>query len=302
VTDIELRSLAPKYNKEYHQTYVIRLNAAVSDLRNRNIALTGSYGAGKSSILDAFITGQVNPADSPESKRQRFWQTIRRTRRHPAKVLRISINTLGPDKGEDLTNRIQKELVKQLVYRAKPGEVRSSEFARTPRLKWWRAGLDALGATVAIVGLLWLFGLRPAKDSLGTDGFWLPMVAMFVLVLGILWATRWYIGNRVVAQVSAGGASIALEGRSDSFFDKYLDELIAFFEATEPDIVIFEDLDRFDDPRIFDSLRELNTLVNSSAHWIDRPKRPLRFIYAIKDSLFEKLGDEQQEKDRDENQ
>lgn len=302
MTDIELRSLAPEYNEDHHQTYVSRLNAAVSDPRNKNIALTGRYGAGKSSILDEFINDQEKPAVSPTYKWQRIWQKLRQTSNRPTKVLRISINTLGPDRGEDLTNRIQKELVKQLVYRARPGEVRSSEFARTPRLRWWRAGLDALGVAVALVGLLWLFGLRPVKNSLGSDDFWLPMAALFLLVLGILWAIRWYIGNRVVAQVSAGGASIALEGKSDSFFDKYLDELIAFFEATEPDVVVFEDLDRFDDPRIFDSLRELNTLVNSSAHWRDRPDRPLRFVYAIKDSLFEKLGDEQQEKDEPANQ
>lgn len=301
MTDIELRSLAPEYNEDHHQTYVSRLNAAVSDPRNKNIALTGRYGAGKSSILDEFIKDQETPEteDRGNESSEESAKTTKKKRKKASskKVLRISINTLGPDKGEDLTNRIQKELVKQLVYRAKPGEVRSSEFARTPRLRWWRAGLDALAVAVVLVGLLWLFGLRPIKDSLGTDNFWLPMATLFFLVLGILWAIRWYIGNRVVAQVSAGGASIALEGKSDSFFDKYLDELITFFEATEPDIVVFEDLDRFDDPRIFDSLRELNTLVNSSAHWRNRPGRPLRFVYAIKDSLFEKLGDEQQEKD-----
>lgn len=291
MTDIELRSLAPEYIEDHHRTYVSRLNAAVSDSRNKNIALTGRYGAGKSSILDEFIKGQEKPdTKAPEEKKSK-------KKASPRKVLRISINTLGPDNGEDLTNRIQKELVKQLVYRAKPGELRSSEFARAPELTWWRAGLEAFIAAIVIVGLLWLFELRPNKDALGTDGFLWPMIAFFVLVFAILWAIRWYIGSRVVAQVSAGGASIALEGKSDSFFDKYLDELIAFFEATEPDIVVFEDLDRFDDPRIFDSLRELNTLVNTSAHWKHRQDRPLRFVYAIKDSLFEKLGDKQLEKD-----
>ena len=42
---------------------------------------------------------------------------------------------------------------------------------------------------------------------------------------------------------------------------------MAFFDATEPDFVVFEDLDRFDDPRIFDSLRELNIRVT-----VDGPK------------------------------
>ena len=292
MSDIELRSLAPNYEESHHKTYVSRLNAAVLDPRNKNIALTGRYGAGKSSILDQFIEVQARPKKKSRKDKKKGQKKTR-----SKKVLRISINTLGPDEGEDLTNRIQKELVKQLVYRAKPGEVRTSKFARAPELKWWWAGIHAFLVAVVLVGLLWLFGLRPNKDSLGANGLLWPMVAFFLLVFAILWAIRWYIGSRVVAQVSAGGASIALEGKDDSFFDKYLDELIAFFEATEPDLVVFEDLDRFDDPRIFDSLRELNNLVNTSAHWSNRMDRPLRFVYAIKDSLFEKLGDEQQEKD-----
>lgn len=297
LTEIQLRSLAPEYNKEHHKTYVSRLNAAVTDPRNKNIALTGRYGAGKSSILDQFIEDQEKPAKQPASKWQKFWRKIRPRSGDATTVLRISINTLGPDEGEDLTNRIQKELVKQLVYRARPGKVRTSKFARAPELKLWRAGIDALVVAMVVVGLFWLFGLRPIKDSLGGDSFLWPMLAFFVLAFVVLWILRWYVGSRVVAQVSAGGALIALEQKSDSFFDRYLDELVAFFEATEPDIVVFEDLDRFDDARIFDSLRELNNLVNTSAHWNARPDKPLRFVYAIKDSLFEKLGDEQQDKD-----
>lgn len=292
MSDVELRSLAPKYEDEHHKTYVSRLSAAVLDPRNKNIALTGRYGAGKSSILDKFVEVQERPETTSSAG-----QTKGQKKARPKKVLRISINTLGPDEGEELTNRIQKELVKQLVYRAQPGELSTSRFARAPKLTKRRAALDAFCVAAALIGLLWLFGLRPNKDSMGTDGFLLPMIAFFTLVFAVLWAIRWHTGSRVVAQVSAGGASISLEGKDDSFFDKYLDELITFFEATEPDIVVFEDLDRFDDPRIFDSLRELNTLVNTSAHWINRTDKPLRFVYAIKDSLFEKLGDEQQNKD-----
>lgn len=263
MTDIELRSLAPEYIDDHHKTYVSRLNAAVTDKRNKNIALTGRYGTGKSSIIEEFIKGQEQ--SSPWW--QRVWQKVRRASDKPKKVLRISITTLGPDKDEDLTNRIQKELVKQLVYRAKPGKIRRSEFSRTPELSWWRTILEAVLATTIVVGLLWLFGVRPNTEPFGTDDLLWPVIVFSALVFAALVFVRRYIGNHVVAQVSAGGASISLEGKSDSFFDKYLDELLAFFEATEPDIVVFEDLDRFNDPQIFDSLRELNTLVNTSAHW-----------------------------------
>lgn len=285
MNDVELRTLAPEYNADYHGTYVSRLNAAVEDPRNRNIALTGRYGSGKSSILDQFLSRQGAKA-AEEDKSDR-----------PKKTLRISINTLGPDDGEDLTNRIQKELVKQLVYRAKPGTLRTSRFARLPALTWWRAAIDAFIVAGALVGLLWLFGLRPDENALGTENYLLPMITLCTLAFLVLWGVRWHLGRRTVSQFSTGGASVTFEESTDSYFDKYLDELVAFFEATEPEIVVFEDLDRFDDPQIFDSLRELNTLLNASSHWIGRPDRPVRFVYAIKDSLFEKLGDGQQLKD-----
>ncbi|BCW70688.1 hypothetical protein NicSoilB8_17320 [Arthrobacter sp. NicSoilB8] len=265
-----MRSLAPAYGETQHSGYVRHLENAITDPKNRNIALTGRYGAGKSSVLDKFESDHLD------------------------KTLRISINTLGPDEDqEDLTNRIQKELVKQLVYRAKPGKLRRSRFARTAPLTRSLAFLQALCLTTIVLALLWLIGFRPGDSWFGgtTD----PSVKMalgalfFALVVVVVWVARWIIGDRIVSQVTTAGTTITLGEKPSTYFDGFLDEIVAFFDAVEPEYVIFEDLDRFDDPQIFDSLRELNTLINSSAHWKSR-SQPLRFIYAIKDSLFEQLG------------
>lgn len=277
---IKLQTLAPEYKEEQHATYVRHLTDAVDEPKNKNIALTGRYGSGKSSILDEFLSEQEG-----EGKR----------------ILRISINTLGPDDDEDLTNRIQKELVKQLVYRTNPGEIRRSRFARRNELTRWRALGEASLIGGVIVGLLWLFGIRPDPDALGTDHLLLPTLAFLLLLVVPAWAVRWFVGNRPISQFSTGGTSISFEKQPDSYFDEYLDEIVAFFDATEPDLVVFEDLDRFDDPQIFDSLRELNTLINASAQWKDGD-RPLRFIYAIKDSLFEKLGEGPGSNDQEKNE
>ncbi|MCR2818930.1 ABC transporter ATP-binding protein [Microbacterium sp. zg.Y1090] len=277
--DLKLRTLAPEYKDAHHSVYVRHLENAVQERRNRNIALTGRYGAGKSSVLDQF------------------------ERNHRDKTVRISISTLGPDDDdEDLTNRIQKELVKQLVYRLRPGQVRRSRFARPKPLTRWRAFAQALSVTVIGLSLLWLLGVRPANgwpgDGLTTEAQVLLGLAFFCFVLCGAWGLRWVIGDRIVSEVTTGSTKIALGDGPTTYFDSFLDEIVAFFDAVEPDFVIFEDLDRFDDPQIFDSLRELNTLINASAHWKDRAK-PLRFIYAIKDSLFEQLGAEPGPEDED---
>ena len=267
---ITLRSLGPEFNEEHHGVYVRHLEEAVQDTRNRNIALTGRYGVGKSSVLDAF-----------EEK-------------HSKSTIRISINTLGPDEdGADLTNRIQKELVKQLVYRIAPGRIRRSRFARPNPLTKLRAFCQAFAATVVGLGVLWLFGVRPMATWPGAGANIAVQASLvtlfFILVLLAVWAVRWVIGDRIVSEVSTAGTKIALGEGPTTYFDGFLDEIVTFFDAVEPEFVIFEDLDRFDDPQIFDSLHELNTLINTSAHWRDK-KQPLRFIYAIKDSLFEQLG------------
>lgn len=269
--NFKLQSLAPKYDASQHASYVRHLEEAIADPKNKNIALTGRYGSGKSSILDEFIKRQEQNSIS---------------------TLRMSISTLGPDGDDDITNKIQKELVKQLVYRAAPGEIRRSRFVRTKELTSQKALLEAFGVGVLVVGLLTLFGIWPTENALEDVPVAVTSLVLLVLIVGGAWAIRWIIGNRLVSLFSTGGASISLEERPDSYFDEYLDEIVAFFETQEPDLVIFEDLDRFDDPRIFDALRELNTLINSSAHWQERKEKPLRFIYAIKDSLFEKLGED----------
>lgn len=274
---IKLRSLAPEFGSDQHKIYVRHLEEAVLDKRNRNIALTGRYGAGKSSVLDAFEV------------------------EHRKTTVRISINTLGPDKeDEDLTNRIQKELVKQLVYRLEPGRIRRSRFARQKPLTMGRAFLHAFGASVVSLSLLWVLGIRSglgwpdaAVDPLAYIG---QAGLLFLLVLVSLWAARWIVGDRIVSEVTTAGTTIALGEGPTTYFDSFLDEILAFFDAVGPEYVIFEDLDRFEDPQIFDSLRELNTLINASASWHAKPQ-PLRFIYAIKDSLFEQLGTEADSKD-----
>lgn len=262
-----LQSLAPKYNQEHHEIYVKHLQRAVEDDRNRNIALTGHYGTGKSSILDKFL--ELQEGDS-------------------INAIRISISTLGSASDEDLNNQLQKELVKQLIYRSSPGEVKTSRFARTKEFKPSAALKDAIIPSALICSFFWLFDAFPHASSLAQVSAYLPILTLFALITGSVWWGRWVIGNKFISTLSAAGTSISFSSETKSYFDEYLEEIITYFEATGVDLVVFEDIDRFDEPRIFDSLRELNTLINAATAW--KRDKPIRFIYAIKDSLFEAIS------------
>ena len=68
----------------------------------------------------------------------------------------------------------------------------------------------------------------------------------------------------------------------NSYFDKYLNEVLYLFENADIDVFVFEDIDRFDNVTIFERLREINTLVNIRLDG----KKTVRFFYLLRDELF----------------
>ncbi len=78
-------------------------------------------------------------------------------------------------------------------------------------------------------------------------------------------------------------AEIEINNKSESIFNKYLDEIIYFFQSTSFNVVIIEDLDRFEDATfIIQKLKELNQLINSST----KISVKIKFIFAIRDDFF----------------
>ena len=68
-----------------------------------------------------------------------------------------------------------------------------------------------------------------------------------------------------------------------SIFNKHLDEILYFFEQTDYNVVMLEDLDRFETTDIFLKLRELNLLLNESKV----VGRTIFFVYAVRDDMFQ---------------
>jgi len=69
----------------------------------------------------------------------------------------------------------------------------------------------------------------------------------------------------------------------ESYFDKYLKDILDLFDNIDQDVVVFEDIDRFDCIAIFERLREVNLLVNHSRQ---NKKPPIKFLYLIRDDIF----------------
>lgn len=286
-----LHPLTPEFVPSKHAVYFNAIRDALGwtgDKKVRNVALTGSYGVGKSSILR-----QVADDES-------------------LKAIQVSLSTLGFESTADVsksngpgqnaddaqnprrdtkTNQIQKEIVKQLLYTQMPDKMPGSRYRRTAAFNWPREILIALASGVPLAVVIFLFGWTakiatlltvPSDWAIAANG------GMAFVAAGLVLGVRFVTHNKLrIDSVSTGAATITLSAQTDTYFDEYLDEIVYFFQVVDADIVIFEDIDRFEDPHIFETLRELNTILNA-AKQLDG--RAIRFIYAIKDSIFEELG------------
>ncbi len=288
----DLHPLVPGYQPEKHAVYFDAIENALGwtgEKAVRNIALTGSYGVGKSSVLRQVAT-------DPDRK-----------------VIQVSLSTLGfgtessaakaaetPRQGEGeaanplretKTNQIQKEIVKQLLYTQVPEKMPGSRYRRISAFNPMREALFSLIAGVPVALIFFLLGWTSKLAALFTipaDWAIAANAGTALASAAFVFAVRYATHNKIrIDSVSAGAATITLSAASDTYFDEYLDEIVYFFEVVNADIVIFEDIDRFEDAHIFETLRELNTILNA-AKQLDG--RAIRFLYAIKDSIFEELG------------
>lgn len=92
-------------------------------------------------------------------------------------------------------------------------------------------------------------------------------------------------GSSRLNQVKIAGGEIQIK-EENSIFNHHLDEILYFFQCTKYNVVVIEDLDRFNTSNIFLKLRELNFLLNQS----NIVGRKIKFVYAIKDDMFTHHG------------
>lgn len=272
-----LRSLRPKYEATKHQLYVSLLLRDISSQEpSRNIAVSGAYGSGKSSVLEGLLA-ELDKQHKPIAV---ALATLNQSKRN-----------LVHDSGEkDLTSALEKEVVKRLIYSTDPSKLPRSRFTRIASFRLWMAVKIAALISALVIGFTFVMGVSLPMSPFGWSG-WRETLVDFLLLAVLVLGVQYAFSTVRISQVRLGPAEVSLDYRTGNYFDHYLDEIIYFFRRTKTDIVIFEDLDRFDDPGIFLALRELNSLLNNSSELAQH----VVFVYAIRDSLFaEVIGSEGQ--------
>ena len=263
--------LAPTDEADKAGVYSEALLFATNNAKISNIALTGPYGSGKSSIIQSFLKKYRGPA------------------------LHISLAAFVPevDPGGEKVSRqeIERSILQQMLYGADANKLPLSRFKRIQSPGVW----SIFKSLYIMLGILALWYVFHQREDLISGVFFVPLslsnwlnLGSFVIAATFLWATlhHFYVASFGLSLKGISLKDVEIKPAHDdqaSILNRHLDEIVYFFQSTNYDLVVIEDIDRFEDAEIFVTLREINSLVNENAG----VKRTIRFLYALRDDMFD---------------
>ncbi|MCX2492802.1 hypothetical protein OQX63_04925 [Pedobacter sp. PF22-3] len=277
-------SLSPIGDADPDGAYATALRWALENRGSqdiKNIAITGTYGSGKSTVLKTFQNHNQNPDLS---------------------FLNISLATFkeerekAKEKGEDLNDGemlrlIELSILQQIFYREADETIPDSRFKKIKsfddtNISWLTAGIFLL-----ILATIQLFNKTFLEDIIGHPFY--ELTNTIILILSLLIVISGYfllirkslrlISSLTISKLNINNAEIEISKNiNKSILNNHLDEILYFFEVTDYTVVVIEDLDRFEQTEIFTKLRELNLLINNSKNIT----RDIVFVYAVRDNMF----------------
>jgi len=279
-TGNNFHTLSPTDDAENVDNYIQSLDWALKNKnRIKNIAISGAYGSGKSSVIRTFIKRNTNK---------------------DYKFLNISLATFKelkeqpsvPQNGDNnILRLIELSVLQQLFYHEKDNKIPDSRFKKIKSYKTRYLLYYSVGFTALLVSVLFLLApdflskfslfIIPKKLALFTH-----FTATSITLLGlffIIFKSSRALKSLAIKKLNISNAEIEIDsGISKSILNNHIDEILYFFEVTDYNVVIIEDLDRFEQTEVFTKLREINLLINNST----KVENEVVFIYAIKDDMF----------------
>lgn len=306
MSENKIKNLLPALIEKTDKSYVAveelgqvlqgTLSPAAKDIpagrRIKNIAITGPYGAGKSSII------QTLERDYPTFKYLNLSLATLRADEIPSKsdvsetdtLDNNKSNTSDSDQVESLNRRIEYSILQQIIYKEESSKVPNSRLRRIRHFT--TSELVKYGISIIVFLICFFVVFEPSwlrvetfysTFNFGKANFWIDLFCATIMIGESFFFIQKLIqaySNSKLNKLNLKDGEIELA--ETSIFNKHLDEILYFFQVTKYNVVVIEDVDRFGTTDIFLKLRELNQLINES----NVIGRAVVFLYAVKDDLF----------------
>lgn len=266
-----MRDLSPTLIADKDRGYSNILKWALENKSIKNLAISGPYGSGKSSIIKIF------------------------QHRHPEyHYLNISLASFKDEK-KPKVEVILLSILQQIFYYVKSQSMPDSRYKRINPISKKALLFKSTILVLCSLSLCFLikpewFKLSKSEEDLIKNYEWIRYFFVALVIGGgvaILYYFLRVYNNFQLNKLNIASGQLEIQPKSESsILNRYLDEILYFFEISKYDVVVIEDLDRFtlENTEVFTKLRELNTLINNA----QQIGRHVTFIYAVRDEIFKK--------------
>lgn len=278
------------------KVYQSAIDFAFQEADVKNVAISGAYGAGKSSVLYTYEQAHedkkfvhislahfqgIDPSiTQPQGKQERKDSAA----------------------SHDIETVLEGKIINQLIHQIPADSIPQTNFKVKKSIAQQSIWISSIAIILLLLSFLHIthFDEWSAYISLLPDGFFKTVfslstatiapvisgsIGITVLFLFVRYIIKAQKNKNIFKKLNIQGNEIEILGdNEDSYFDKYLNEVLYLFENIDADVIVFEDMDRFDVTRIFERLREINTLANISR--VKAGKTTLRFFYLLRDDIF----------------
>ena len=232
-------SFLPSDDIDNGEEYIAALDWAINKSNAHNIAVSGPYSAGKSSVIKSYLK-----------------------RANDNNFVRISLATFAVEECDNNLNectpqqieeRLEAAILKQLFYSVSSNKISQSRF-RKLQVKS-EIGTCAMSLVVTVMMCTALYFIFPDKvkefvdkiESLKNFKYLIYAAVTASYTYAIVNLVGWIRRNGGIKEINIlETASIhGDEVSEETIFNKYMDEIVYFFEATKKTLVIIEDLGSF---------------------------------------------------------
>ena len=294
--NIQFYSLAPVESENYDKysdafKYALDSNDEESQ-KITNIAVTGPYASGKSSVIekvkeefgtDNFITLSLTNFNSGDIEDDN----------------KIQENSITNKKIEE---DLEAQLINQLIHKIDSKNIKDSRFLANKKIDTsklsYKVGTFIHALIISII-FICLIIVNISDEAINKIFFSkiddIKSISInILLILGSIYSLYFinktitlFKKRRILRKINIYGNEIELFNNEDnSIFDKYTDEILYLFKNAGVRYFIFEDIDRYEDVTIFKKLREINILLNETLKRENKEYKPIKFIYLICDNMF----------------
>ena len=276
--------------------YEKAINFSLENNKILNIAISGSYGSGKSSLLESY------KKNHPEKKFLNISLTHFNTTENTYKNNSPTSEENNYSKDKSLVPILEVKILNQLIHQISYEKIPQTHFKTKRKFTEEELENTTMQILIFIASLLYVIYFNKWNNFISTlqdfsffyfllklttySYFRLINILILFYLLGIFIYNllKFQKTKNFFKKLNIQGNEIEIsEDNNDSYFDKYLNEVIYLFENSGVEAIVFEDIDRYEVSEIFERLREVNKLVNNK---LKEENKTLKFIYLLRDDIF----------------